>query len=99
MRLFERLMRNESIEGATLTRDDIVKVYRALQSGFSGNEEALAMHCSLGYFAMRTALEVLGQLGIINCTNDGGYLTVTLNAVEGKMQLENSPIFRQINNL
>ena len=99
IRLFERLMRNEEIEGATLTRDDIVKVYRALQNGFSGNEEALAMHCSLGYFAMRTALEVLGQLGIITCTNDGGNLTVALNAVEGKMQLENSPIFRQINNL
>ena len=97
IRLFERLMRNEDTGEATLSRDDIIKVYRAAQSGFSGNEEALAMQCSLGYFATRAAVEVLSQLGIISYTDDGGNLQLTLNAVEGKLQLENSEIYRRLN--
>lgn len=99
IRQFERLKRGEDIGEASLTRDDIIKVYRAAQCGFSGNEEALAMQCSLGYFATKAALEVLSELGIITCVADGSDLKLTLNTVEGKMQLENSEIFRRINKL
>ncbi len=99
MRLFERLMRNEAIDGATLTREDVIKVYRAAQCGFSGNDEALAMQCSLGYFAARSAVEVLKELGILSCRADGNDLQLALNPIEGKMQLENSALYRRINHL
>lgn len=99
MRLFERLMRGEDIGDASLTREDIIKVYRAVQCGFSGNDEALAAQCGLGYFAARSAVEVLSQLGIIACAADGSDLRTALNPTQGKMQLENSELFRRINKL
>ncbi len=96
IRMFERVMRDEEAEGKTLSRDDVAQVYRAIAGGFSGNEEALMIHCKLDYFKMRVSLEVLSQLGIIICASNGSELKITLNPVDGKMQLDNSDIFKKL---
>lgn len=95
IRRFEQLMRGESVDGACLTRDDVIKVYRAVSGGFSGDAEVLRLRAGCGYYAARAAVEALKELKIINCTTDGTALSITVNPVKEKMQLEASEIFRR----
>ncbi len=95
IRAFERLMRGEPVEAASITRDDVVKVYRAVLGGYSGDEQVLCMRTGIGYFAMRASLEALSQLGIVTIEGDGASVKITVNPIEGKLELQSSEIFRR----
>lgn len=96
MRHFERLMRGEDPKEELITRDDIVKVYRAIGSGFSGDEEALLIRLGeLGYYKMRLALAILSQLKIIDLSIDGSIIRVAVNKIKEKMRLESSELYQK----
>lgn len=95
IRRFERLMRGETVTGAPLTRDDVIKVYRAVSDGFTGDAQVLCMRSGCGYFAALTSLETLKELGIITVTGDGAVISVALNHINGKMELSTSDVFRR----
>ncbi len=95
IRRFERLMRGEDASGEKLTREDVIKVYRAVAGGYKGDEVVLCKRAGCSYFAFRSALQALAELNIISLDGAGNSLCVTVNPVKEKMQLENSDIFRR----
>ncbi len=95
IRRFERLMRGEAASGEPLTREAVIKVYRAITGGYCGDETVLCMRSGCDYFTVRASLEALAELGIISLTADGGVLNITVNPVKEKMQLDASDIFRR----
>ena len=101
MRLYERVCRGEELPaqaGAALTRDDVAQVFRAVRAqGYSGPAEALCCRAGgLGYLKTRLALDILGELGILDVTCDGEQLAVRPRPVEGKMDLEQSALYRRV---
>ncbi len=99
VRSFERLMRGEEINASKLTRDDVVKVYRALANGCYLDELQLCMRTGCGYFAVKASLETLAQLGIISISGEASVPQITINPIKEKLQLEASDIFRRASGL
>ncbi len=98
IRRFERLMRGEDVGGDPITRDEVIKVYRAVTGGFCGDETVLCQRAGCGYFAVRASLEALSELGIVSISGDGNAISVAVNPVKEKMQLDASVIFRRASN-
>ena len=99
MRLYERLMRGEAVDGfadrCRLTREDVGAVYRAVRGGFSGQFEALLSRLgALTYVKTRLALDVLAELGLLTCRTDGTAVSVALQPADGKLELTASARYR-----
>ncbi len=95
IRRFERLMRGEEHGAKPLTREAVIKVYRAVGDGYKGDETVLCVRAGCSYFELRAALETLSELGIVSLGFDGSAISVAVNPVKEKMQLEASDIFRR----
>ncbi|WP_312643687.1 DHHA1 domain-containing protein, partial [Hydrogenoanaerobacterium sp.] len=91
----------ETRERNVPTRNDIAVIYRWLreQKGYSGDLEVL--YCKLapqqiGYCKLRLALDVMAEMGLIRCLHTKFGVAITLCAVNGKIDLEQSKILQAL---
>ena len=99
IRLYERLMRGEAVDGfeerCRLTREEVGAVWRAVRGGFAGQYEALLLRLpGLTYVKMRLALDVLAELSLLTCRADGSAVAITANPADGKLELTASARYR-----
>ena len=98
IRLYERIRRGEPLgeyaDRCRLSREDVAAVYRAVRAGYQGEAEALLMRApGVGYAKLRLCLDVLAELGLIECRADGSVLAISPRPANGKLELTASPCY------
>ncbi len=104
-RLFDRLICDEPLSAqervaVTPAREHMVKLYRYLQQNpaYEGSWERLhhVFKTDIPGDKLRPAVEVLRQAGLIAVHNGGDLLQITLNAVSGKTDLNDTPLMQRL---
>ena len=98
IRLYERVRRGEELgedaENCRITREDVAAVYRAVRSGFDGEDQALMSRLGeVGYVKMRLCLDVLEELKLVCCHRQVDILSITPILTAQKMNLNDSALF------
>lgn len=109
LRVYYAVMRGErpsdSAAGVPLpTRDELAAVYRFLRKRqtFIGSLEHLrrriaeATGTAPDFAPLRVALEVLRQAGLVACADSGDRLSLQVLPVEGKVDLDDTPLMRTL---
>ena len=104
IRLYERVKRGESLSGyehrCRLDRESVATVYKSVRNGFSGDVEALHSRLEGDCFAkLKLSLDVLKELGIIEYNEVDGVISVKVNNVNRKFELEESALYRKLSSL
>ena len=104
---FDALMRGEPVDAGEAAdfcpgRIEMERVYRFLRraKGWKGTLDQLAgaMEApAIPYVRLRVALEVLRQAGLCSLTDTGDALRIALTPVEGKADLNATPLMRRLN--
>ncbi|MEG2536420.1 MAG: single-stranded-DNA-specific exonuclease RecJ [Hydrogenoanaerobacterium sp.] len=100
---YEGYQRGEGAEKPLVpSRDDIAVIYRFLRQngGFCGEPEQLYLKAApqMSYCKLRLALDIMAEMCIINLDFCETGVKVEVCAINGKVELENSQILRQLIN-
>ncbi len=87
-------------------REALGQIYRALREkgNWKGTLEQLAHTVESngkrpGFLLLRLALEVFRQAGLLEVEDEGGRLSLTVTPVQGKVDLEATPLMRRLHNI
>ena len=105
IRLYERFCRGEKMtdeqkEDCRISRDDVGAIYRTINknNGFSGVFEALMTQSGVSsYLKTRLALDIMSELGAIDCSYSKDGIYAAKCPTEEKFDLVNSSVFRRAN--
>ena len=105
IRLYERFCRGEEMtdeqkESCKISRDDVGAIYRTINknNGFSGVFEALMTQSGVSsYLRTRLAIDIMSELGVIDCSYSKDGLYAAKCPTEEKFDLANSSVFRRAN--
>lgn len=105
MQLYEKLMRGEPLTAHEVrlllpSREETAALYRYLRQHprFTGTLEQLAFAApeAGGPARVRVSLEALGQAQLLETADDGEFLSVRLLPVQGKADLQATPVMRRL---